>query len=54
MVSSEGDDSRESLASLADAGLVCRGEWGSGQESVMPVLDLLKGIVVVVSGDEEG
>lgn len=49
MVTSQGDDARKRLSRLADARFISCSEWNTGEKGVVPVLDLLEGIVVVVS-----
>lgn len=49
VVAAQRDDARERLARLADARLVGGGVGRAGQEHVVPVLDLLEGVVVVVA-----
>lgn len=49
VVTSQGDDARKRLSRLADARFISCSEWNTGEKGIVPVLDLLEGIVVVVS-----
>lgn len=49
VVAAQSDDSRECLAGFANAGLFGRRVWRACQERVVTFLDLLQGVVVIVT-----